>query len=611
MLFQIYLCCRLAAEWGLVCMKVREMIGALQLNKKEKEPNQLYTIWGENLDKKHVLEEYPRPQLVRKNYTILNGEYQYAMTKNGQEPKVYDGTILVPFSPESALSGAERQLKPDEFLWYQRTFYLEKILNGKRLLLHFGACDERCRVYVNGQEIGRHSGGYQAFSFDITQAIQAGDNTLQVRVRDESDTSYHGRGKQKLKNGGMFYTAQSGIWQTVWYEWVPQVYVEKLWIKPLYDENAVSFSFSVQGLESQKKIPCEIQILENDTLVSEGKEMYEGGEICLPVPHKKSWTPASPFLYRVKITFGEDEIESYFGMRMFSVESDKDGIPRLCLNHIPYFQRGVLDQGYWPESLMTPPSDEAMVYDILMAKELGFNMIRKHCKIEPMRWYYHCDRLGMLVWQDMINGGGKYHLLYTSYIPTVFRGLRKAKDSIYSYTSRQDKRGRMEWKKECQETVEQLYNCPCICTWVLFNEGWGQFDAQKNTAMVLKKDDSRWIDAHSGWFDQGAGDMKSEHIYFFDLIVKRDKRPYVISEFGGLTFGISKHSYSDEFFGYENYDNQDDFLQSCNALQSKIKKLKTEGLCACVYTQLTDVEEEANGLLTYDRRVIKIQKNYK
>lgn len=589
-------------------MKVKEMIGALQLNRKDKKTNQLYTVWGENFDKNHILEEYPRPQLERKQYMILNGAYEYAITKSGQKPEKYDGTILVPFSPETALSGVGRQLQPDEYLWYRKSFFIDEMIPGHRLLLHFGACDERSLVYINGQEAGGHSGGYQAFSFDVTESVRAGENVLQVCVRDKSDTSYHGRGKQKLKNGGMFYTAQSGIWQTVWCEWVPEVYVRRLWIKPLYDDSDVSFCFDLQAIKGQEKVPCEIQILDKDEVVSEIKTAYSGEEIRLHLSHKKSWTPDSPFLYHVRIKLGEDEIKSYFGMRMFSVEPDKDGIMRLCLNHIPYFQKGVLDQGYWPESLMTPPSDEAMIYDILIAKQLGFNMIRKHCKIEPMRWYYHCDRLGMLVWQDMINGGGAYHLFYTTYMPTVFRAMRRIKDSNYSYTSRKNKKGRMEWKKECMETIEQLYNCPCICTWVLFNEGWGQFDAHENTRMVLNRDNSRWIDAHSGWFDQEAGDMKSEHIYFFDLIMKRDKRPYALSEYGGIAFPVKNHCYSSDFFGYENYDGQKDFIQACRKYQAKIRKLKAEGLCASVYTQLTDIEEEVNGLMTYDRRVIKIDK---
>lgn len=581
------------------------MLEALQLKRKNTGTKQLKTIWGEQLDKNHVLEEYPRPQMVRDNYTILNGLYKYAFTDSSQMPVCYDGEILVPFSPETEMSGVGRQLQPNEYLWYERNFTLENIPNGKRLLLHFGACDERCRVYVNGEQVGSHSGGYQAFCFDITAYCKEGENKLQICVKDVSDTSYHGRGKQMLKNGGMFYTAQSGIWQTVWYEWVPEIYVQSMHIIPRFDEDSVEIELFTNE-ENGSFLPYKVYIFDRGQLISE-MSVEDGHKMILPIPNKKVWSPVSPFLYEVTITYGEDCIKSYFGMRHFSVEKDKDGIPRLCLNHVPYFQNGILDQGYWPESLLTPISDEAMINDIQEAKDRGFNMIRKHCKIEPMRWYYHCDRLGMLVWQDMINGGENYNLLKTTYIPTVIKKIQKLKDSKYSFHSRANAKGRMEWKKECLETIEQLYNCTSICTWVLFNEGWGQFDAEENTQMVLEKDNTRIIDAHSGWFDQGAGDMRSVHIYFFELAVEKGlKKPFVISEYGGLAYGIKEHSYSEDIYGYANYENAADFKKAYKEMMGKIQKLQREGLAAAVYTQLTDIEEEVNGLLTYDRKIAKL-----
>lgn len=585
-------------------MKIREMLEALQLKRVDSEGKQLMTIWGEHFNADKVLEEYPRPQLVRDNYTILNGKYKYAFTKSSRMPEKYDGEILVPFSPETVMSGVGRQLQPNEFLWYERNIELNETPKDKRIILHIGACDERCRVYVNGAQVGHHSGGYQAFSFDITSYVGLGDNKLQICVRDRSDTSYHGRGKQKLKNGGMFYTAQSGIWQTVWYEWVPDIYIQRLHIIPLYDDDSVQIEFFTNENGDSDKF-CSVRIFENDTIVSEWKG-HSVPKVTLPIPNKKSWSPVSPFLYQIEIIYGEDKIESYFGMRHFSVENDINGIPRLCLNHIPYFQNGILDQGYWPESLMTPVSDEAMIHDIETAKALGFNMIRKHCKIEPMRWYYHCDRIGMLVWQDMINGGEEYNLIKTSYIPTVVKSMRRLKDNRYDFMSRKNPRGRREWKKECLETIEQLYNCPCICTWVLFNEGWGQFDSKENTQMVLKKDSTRIMDSHSGWFDQDAGDVNSVHIYFFDLKAQIGKKPYVISEYGGLTYAIEDHSYSDNIYGYGNYLKAADYIKAYNEMMKKIESLYKDGLCAAVYTQLTDVEEEANGLMTYDRKVIKV-----
>ena len=586
-----------------IMMKVKEMIGALQLHKKNTDSHQLMTVWGEHLDCTKVLEEYPRPQMVRSNYTILNGMWNYAFTSSSRMPEKYDGEILVPFSPESYLSGVHRQLQPKEFLWYQRTFHLQEIPDKQRLILHFGACDERCRVYINGAQAGFHSGGYQAFSMDITSYIMQGENCIQVCVRDRSDTSYHGKGKQKLQNGGMFYTAQSGIWQTVWYEWVPDIYIERLHITPLYDESNVEVELFTNEKEDEYQ-QCKVVIYENEVPVSE-LTVTGMRKVVLPVPDMHSWSPVDPFLYQMIITYGEDQIAGYFGMRCFSVEKDENNIPRLCLNHVPYFQNGILDQGYYPESLLTPVSDEAMIQDIQMAKKHGFNMIRKHCKIEPMRWYYHCDRLGMLVWQDMINGGEEYHMLYTSYIPTVFKGMRKLKDNHYGLMSRKNPKGRREWKKECLETVEQLYNCTCICTWVLFNEGWGQFDAVENTEMVRSHDRTRLIDAHSGWFDQNAGDMRSVHIYFFDLAAESGKRPYAISEYGGIACGISGHTYSDEIFGYGNCSVRE-FKKQYKEMQNKIQRLYTQGMSAAVYTQLTDIEEEVNGLLTYDRRVSKL-----
>lgn len=588
-------------------MKIKEMVEALQLNRKNTGIKQLKTVWGERLEEDKVLQEYPRPQLVRDNYTILNGKYHYAFTKSSRMPEQYDGEILVPFSPETQLSGVGRQLQPREFLWYERSFPLEELPHDKRLVLHFGACDERCRVYINGAQVGFHSGGYQAFSFDITAYVNIGENKLQVCVRDQSDTSYHGRGKQMLKNGGMFYTAQSGIWQTVWYEWVPDIYVQRLHITPHYDEDSVEVELFTNEKEGEMLLPCKAVIYADELPVSE-LSVNGGHKLILPVPNKRSWSPVSPFLYQIVITYGEDRIQSYFGMRHFSVEKDRNGVPRLCLNHVPYFQNGILDQGYWPESLLTPVSEEAMIQDIRTAKRLGFNMIRKHCKIEPMRWYYHCDRLGMLVWQDMINGGDSYNLVKTTYIPTVVKRMQKLKDSHYAFNARSNSKGRREWKKECLETIEQLYNCTCICTWVLFNEGWGQFDAQENTQMVLEKDNTRIIDSHSGWFDQNAGDLRSVHVYFFELSMeKRCKKPFVISEYGGLAYGVKKHSYSEDIYGYANYESIKDFRKAYQQMRQKIQKLQREGLSAAVYTQLTDIEEEVNGLLTYDRKISKLE----
>lgn len=614
-------------------MKIREMLETLQfdkiLDKGEQTRHQLFTQWGERIAQeqtKVVLTEYPRPQMARKNHVILNGIWKYAITDDDTRPVLWDAEIRVPFSPETYLSGVQRQLKPDEYLWYERRLEIDRIPEEKRLLLNFGACDERCRVYVNDSLAGTHAGGYQAFTIDITPYIQTGKNTLRLCVQDKSDTSYHGRGKQMLKNGGMFYTAQSGLWQTVWCEWVPRLYIQELRITPDYDNDSVIIEVTSnqaasgdkeelpeQGtgarIQARTVIPCKILLFDKNRLIEEKKitvSPKEKAVITIKIANKKSWTPENPFLYDLRIVYDEDMVESYFGMRCFTAEPDRDGIPRLCLNHKPYFQKGILDQGYYPESLMTPMSDEAMIFDIETAKAKGYNMIRKHCKIEPMRWYYHCDRLGMLVWQDMINGGTTYNLVKTCYIPTVLFPLRRKRDNDYGFTSRLDKNGREEWKKECVETIRQLYNCTSICMWVLFNEGWGQFDAKENTDMVRAIDSTRIIDAHSGWFDQDAGDVKSEHIYFFELIAKKSKKPYVISEFGGISLAVKGHIYSDRYFGYGNHSDMETLRDAYRAFEKRIDELKKEGLCASVYTQLTDIEEETNGIMTYDRRVLKL-----
>jgi beta-galactosidase/beta-glucuronidase len=597
-------------------MKIKEMIGALQLDKLQGKDdeihNQLMTKWGEELYKdkdRQVLDEYPRPQLVRRNYTILNGMWKYAFTSDDILPSKWDGDIRVPFSPESYMSGVGRQLQPDGYLWYERELEIEEILSEKRLLLNFGAVDERCRVYVNDIQAGKHSGGYQSFTVDITKYIKQGANKIQVCVQDKSDTSYHGKGKQMLKNGGMFYTAQSGIWQTVWCEWVPDIYVKELMITPDYDNDSVNISVIPNNTDLNKTVHYKVIVFEEGRAIAEEKcdaASDDRAELKLFIKNKKSWTPNSPFLYDLRIVYGDDLIESYFGMRHFSVENDIDGIPRICLNHRPLFQNGILDQGYYPESLLTPISDEAMINDIKTAKDKGFNMIRKHCKIEPMRWYYHCDRLGMLVWQDMINGGSSYNLIKTCYIPTVVTALRTKKDNDYTYMARSDKNGRLEWKKECVETIKQLYNCTSICTWVLFNEGWGQFDAKANTDMARSIDSTRIIDSHSGWFDQNAGDVKSEHIYFFDLKVKRGEKPYVLSEYGGISLAVEGHIYSNNHFGYGKHEDKNTFIEEYTKIQERIGEMKKEGLCAAVYTQMTDIEEEINGIMTYDRKIIKI-----
>jgi hypothetical protein len=584
--------------------------------------NKLYTKWGEALDPEHVLEEYPRPQLKRDNYAILNGYWNYAFTTSKDIPAAYDGRILVPFSPESLLSGVERQLHPHEYLWYERTIVCD-VPDTFRLILHFGAVDQHAAVYINGDSVCEHHGGYLPFEADITPFLRQGDNSLLVRVQDFSDTSHHSRGKQTLKRGGMFYTAQSGIWQTVWMEYVPEHHIRKLKITPDYDKGEVSLLLSACGRE-----PLNIRILSNDycifdtsyeasSLSSSGENTFSGnrapsGDYQITIRAKLSeihpWSPDSPFLYTLYIGYGQDVVESYFAMRTFTTQPDEKGIMRFCLNHKPLFLHGVLDQGYWSDGLYTAPSDEALIYDIRTMQRLGFNMMRKHIKIEAARWYYHCDRLGMIVWQDMVSGGSHYSMPIVCYLPTLFPGLfQKLSDDNYKLFGRHSEEGRDEWLQECIDTVDYLHNVPSIAVWVPFNEGWGQFDSDAATKRIKEKDPTRPVDQTSGWFDQGGGDFKSVHNYFRRLKVPKDPRAFVVSEYGGYACHIDGHSSVERIYGYKKFSDREALTRAYHKLiDEELKPLIDKGLCGAVYTQVSDVEEEVNGLLTYDRKVCKL-----
>jgi len=553
----------------------------------------MLTPWGEKLDKNNVLPEYPRPQLVRDSYLNLNGVWNYAITASSERPTAFDGEIVVPFSPESELSGVGRTLGNKEYLWYYRKFELPEGFGKGRYILHFGAVDQIATVWVNGMEFGTHVGGFTPFSIDVTEAITDNILMILVRVQDETDTSSHSRGKQKTKRGGIWYTPQSGIWQTVWMESVPDNYIKTLRITPCYDEQAVELF--VEG-EGKCVAVCEGMV-----------HPFPAGEAFkIPVSELHSWTPDDPYLYPLTVTLGDDKVESYFAMRKFSVEKASDGHRRLHLNGEPLFHNGLLDQGYWSDGLLTAPSDEALIYDIETAKAMGFNMLRKHIKLEPLRWYYHCDRLGMLVWQDMPNGGGRYKPLVISAPLATGRHL---KDSHYGLFARRDVRGRTEYYHELREMITTLYNCPCIAMWVPFNEGWGQFDARKACEMIWRMDQTRTIDHASGWHDQYFGETKSLHVYFKKYVHKPDKlgRCVMLTEFGGYNHRIDGHSFNDKDFGYKRFASANSYKYAFWELYDKeIYPAQKQGLSASVYTQLTDVEDELNGLITYDRRVVKI-----
>ncbi len=565
----------------------------------------MLTPWGEALDREHPLPEYPRPQLRRNSYLNLNGIWEYAITKTAEKPAAMQGEIVVPFSPETPLSGVGHILQPDEYLWYRRSVTLpEGFFRGSRLLLHFGAVDQRCTVWVNGQEAGSHTGGYLPFALDVTELIEGDAFTLELRVTDPTDTGCLSRGKQRLKNGGIWYTPQSGIWQTVWMECVPENYLRSLRITPKPEENAVHIR-----LEADDPAMAAVTICRDGGIIAEG-QTDENGESTLTIPAEelRLWSPEEPFLYDVSIVLpGGDRVESYFGMRAFGIGKDEKGLPRLLLNGKPYFQNGLLDQGYWSDGYYTAPSDEALIHDIAEMKRLGFNMLRKHIKVEPLRWYYHCDRLGMLVWQDMMNGGESYSPLSIYVFSNL--GLR-VKDDRYRYFSRSDEAGRTHYYEELGQMIDLLYNTVSLALWVPFNEGWGQFDALKAAEFIRKRDDTRPIDHASGWYDQGGGDIKSIHWYFRPYHHKqppKEQRPICLTEYGGYNCAVPGHCWGEGAeFGYKKIADPAEFNRAFQKLmEEQIIPAKERGLAAAVYTQVSDVEGERNGLLTYDRKVCK------
>lgn len=566
---------------------------------------QLKTEFWADIKDQTVLDAYPRPSLARASYMNLNGLWQYAVTKEENPPLEFDGQILVPFSPECMMSGVMRQIAPDDFLWYMRTLSVVRPQSGGRLLLHFGAVDQEAWVYINRIQAGFHSGGYLPFTLDITDFIMDGGNELLVKVRDVSDTSWHSRGKQSRKPGGMFYTAQSGIWQTVWAETVPENYVENIRWLPDYDNSRIHMKASAAA---NVKLTCTITGKGIPPVTVTG---MTNEEITVDLPGFHPWSPEDPFLYQAELKSGTDQVNSYFAMRKCDIQTAPDGRRRFFLNNRPYFQAGVLDQGYWPESLYTAPSDEALIADILRMKELGFNMLRKHAKLEPERFYYHCDRLGMLVWQDMVNGGSAYRHWFVTYLATLmnWNHISYHDGELHrKLLSRADEQGRREFLGEMKETIACLYNHPCIVVWVPFNEGWGQFDAVKAASLIRELDPLRLIDHASGWFDQGAGDIVSLHYYFFKLkFTPEEKRALALTEFGGYSHSVPGHSACPKVYGYKKFT-------STAALTAGYEKLMKDtilpavrkGISATVYTQLSDIEEETNGIYTYDRAVCKL-----
>ncbi len=550
----------------------------------------MLTEFGEKIDKNCPLAEYPRPQFVRNSCINLNGSWKCEFSKSSELPSDFKTDITVPFSPETPLSGVGRVLEPTEYLHYEKRFDIPSDFNKGRVFIHFGAVDQIADVYLNGVHVGSHSGGYTPFSFEITDNIKEGENRLNVTVRDFSDTKQYSRGKQKFNRGGIWYSPQSGIWQTVWLESTPKEYLHSVKITPDFDNEQVRFDFEADA-------EVLVSVYDGDMLIAETAEKV------VRIPNFKPWSPESPFLYNVVFSCGKDRVRSYFGMRKFSVGKDENGMPRLFLNNKPYFHNGLLDQGYYPDGFLTPPSNEAMEYDVKTVKKMGFNMLRKHIKIEPLLWYHYCDVNGILVWQDMVNGGGKYGL-EVSVLPFIGVNLD---DTNYKTFKRTDASQRESYYKELREMLDALYNCPCIAVWVPFNEGWGQFDSAKAYKFIKEFDKTRVVDSTSGWHDRGVTDVISKHIYFTPIKVKAGAKPYVLSEFGGFSHRVNGHTFNNKMFGYKIYNSPESLAKAYKKTFEKVIIPQiSKGLSATVYTQLTDVEDELNGLLTYDRKVVKI-----
>ena len=558
------------------------------------------------------LPEYPRPQLVRDSYLTLNGRWDYAIrptaTGGVTPPAAWDGEIVVPYSPEAALSGVGRRLLPGETLWYRRTVALPGgfVAHGRRVLLHFGAVDQDCEVLIDGAVVGANRGGYWRFALDVTERLADGrSHDLVVAVRDESDAGFRSRGKQSLRPGGIWYTPQSGIWQSVWLEAVPEVRVERIGYRTLPADGAIEVTVDATGADVG---PLDVRIeVAADGVVVAAATATAGEPVALPIPEPRLWTPDDPYLYDVTVVAGDDVVRSYTGMRTVGIAPDANGVPRLLLNGEPYFHAGVLDQGYWPEGLYTPPSDDAFVRDIQAMKDLGFTMLRKHIKVEPLRWYHHCDRLGMLVWQDLVNGGRRYNPVVIT--APVLAPLR-LDDRRHRAFGRQDAAGRAEFRDELERTVELLSPSPSIVCWVPFNEGWGQFDALHAVDPLRALDPDRIIDHASGWHDQGGGDLRSLHVYFRPIRPRRswgrDGRAVVVSEYGGYSLRIAGHGHSDREFGYRKLPSPEALTAAFEHLhRAEVLPAIARGLSAIVYTQVADVEDELNGLLTADRSVTK------
>lgn len=556
------------------------------------------TQWSEQVNPDNVLPEYPRPIMERTEWKNLNGLWDYAIIEKGKHsPSVFDGKILVPFAVESSLSGVAKTVGAEKELVYRRSFDVPSSWKGKKVLLHFGAVDWKTDVWVNDVKVGSHTGGFTPFSFDITEALQGKNNTLLVKVWDPTDKGYQPRGKQVSRPEGIWYTPVTGIWQTVWLEPVSESYIQDLRITPDIDNSLLSLKALVKDATSKDLV--EVKVFDGQQLVAQGKSINgECVQVAMP-ENAKLWSPESPFLYTLKVSLKQggklvDEVSSYAAMRKYSSKRDASGIVRLELNNKPLFQFGPLDQGWWPDGLYTAPTDEALLYDIQKTKDFGFNMIRKHIKVEPARWYTYCDKLGIIVWQDMPSGDRNPEWQNRKY----FEGteMKRSAESEACY--------RKEWK----EIMDALYSYPCIGTWIPFNEAWGQFKTPEIVEWTKQYDPTRLVNPASGGNHYTCGDMLDLHNYPApELYLYDAQRATVLGEYGGIGWVVQGHIWEpDRNWGYIQFNSSKEVTDEYVKYAEKLYDLIPRGFSAAVYTQTTDVEVEVNGLMTYDRKVIKL-----
>ena len=560
--------------------------------------DKLKTKWASEIDVNNVLPEYPRPIMERTQWQNLNGLWNYAILPIGkQTPTTFDGEILVPFAVESSLSGVQKRLGTDNELWYQREFTVPSAWKNNRVLLHFGAVDWKADVWVNDVKVGQHTGGFTPFSFDVTAALKNGANKLVVKVWDPTDQGFQPRGKQVNRPEGIWYTPVSGIWQTVWLEPVPEKYIENVKTTPDIDKNILKVEALINQCAASDKV--EVKVLDGTRVVATGQSINnQPVEIAMP-EDVKLWSPQSPFLYNLEITVSSgnkqlDQVKSYTAMRKFSTKRDDKGIVRLQLNNKDLFQFGPLDQGWWPDGLYTAPTDEALEYDVIKTKDLGFNMIRKHVKVEPARWYMHCDKHGMIVWQDMPNGDRGPEWQMHNYFTGVER-VRSAESEA-------------NFRKEWKEIIDYLYSYPSVGVWVPFNEAWGQFKTEEITEWTKQYDPSRLVNPASGGNHYPVGDMVDLHNYPHPRMYLYDgQRATVLGEYGGIGWANKDHLWEpDRNWGYVQFNSEKEVTDEYVKYAEQLKQLIRQGFSAAVYTQTTDVEMEVNGLLTYDRKLVKV-----